>query len=91
MNCPDLEKVRQKFFDEIVEDFPIDDQPPGGQRLDRVVQQQERPVLRDAVLALNPGQKSRKKLRPVTWYIEPRIKPLLGTYNFKRPLEALLN
>ena len=60
MNCPNLKEVRQQFFDEVVEDFPIDDKPLGGQRLDCVVQQQERAVLGHAVLALNPGQQSRK-------------------------------
>ena len=82
MNCPNLKEVRQQFFDEVVEDFPVDDEPLGGQRLDCVVQQQERAVLGHAVLALNPGQQSRKKLGPVAWNIVPRILGHFKTYEF---------
>jgi hypothetical protein len=56
MNRPDLEQVRQEFFDEIVEDFPVDDESFRRQRLDGVVKQKQCPVLRNAILALNRRQ-----------------------------------
>jgi hypothetical protein len=37
MNCPNLEQIRQQLFDQIVEDFSIDDKSFGRQSFDGVV------------------------------------------------------
>jgi hypothetical protein len=68
---PDLQQVRQQLLDEVVEDLPVDDQPLRGQRLHRVVQQKQRPVLRNALLALDGGQEGRKQLGPIARDVEP--------------------